>query len=104
MVSELEVHSLSNLGLTLFNGFVLKFFDMAALDAHQVIMMIAAVQFEDRVAALKMVTHDQAGGLKLGQHPIDGRKPNLFTIRDEGFENFFRAEVLALFAPPFKNI
>ena len=66
--------------------------------------MIAAVQFEDRVAALKMVTHDQAGGLKLGQHPIDGRKPNLFTIRDEGFENFFRAEVLALFAPPFKNI
>ena len=77
---------------------------MAALDAHQVIMMITTVQFEDRVAALKMVTHDEAGGLKLSQHPIDGRKPNLFTIRDEGFENFFRAKVLALFATPFKNI
>jgi len=77
---------------------------MAALDAHQVIMMIATVQFEDRVAALKMVTYDEAGGLKLGQHPIDGRKPNLLTVSHEGFENFFRAEVLALFAPPFKNI
>lgn len=77
---------------------------MAALDAHQVIMMIATVQFEDRVAALKMVTHDEAGGLKLGQHPIDGREPNLFTLRDEGFENFFRAKVLPLFATPFKNI
>ena len=67
-------------------------------------MMIATVQFEDRVATLKMVTYDEASGLKLGQHPIDGCKPNLFTISDEGFENFFSAEVLALFAPPFKNI
>jgi hypothetical protein len=104
MVSQFEVHFGGNLGLAMFNDFVLEFFDVATLDANEVVMMIASVEFEDRVATLKMVSDDETGCFKLRQNPIDGRKPNLFTIGDEGLENFFRAQMLALSPTPFKDV
>jgi outer membrane protein assembly factor BamE len=65
--------------LALLDGFVLEFLDMAALRAHQVIVVVPALKFEHGVPALEVVAPHQARGLELGQHPINRRQPDILV-------------------------
>ena len=57
MVSKCEVLFLGNFLLEHLYGLVLKFFDPAALDTDQVIMVITTVEFEDRVSSFEVVSN-----------------------------------------------
>lgn len=61
-----------DLVLALFDGLVKKLFDTPALVADDVVVMTAPLQFENGLVALEVQTGDQARGLELGQHPVDG--------------------------------
>jgi hypothetical protein len=70
MIGQLEMFFIRDFVLPSLNEFVAELFDPAALDAHDVIVVLAAVQFEDRVSTLEMVALYQACRLELGQDPV----------------------------------
>ena len=47
---------------------VVEFDDLAGVHADDVVVLVAFVQFEDRLAAFEMVALQQPRLLKLGQH------------------------------------
>jgi len=47
------------------------------------IVMLALVQFEDRLARFEMVADEEPGLLELRQHAIDGREPDVETFGQE---------------------
>jgi hypothetical protein len=47
---------------------VVELFDMAAVQAHQVVVVLAFVELEDRLARLEIAALQQPGLLKLHQH------------------------------------
>jgi len=51
--------------------------DPAALQAHQVIVVLALVQLEHRLARLEVVPRQYAGLLELREHPVDGGQPDV---------------------------
>lgn len=57
--------------LPAFDGFVFELIDSAAFDANNVVVVVAAFQFEYGVAAFEMVAGDEASGLELRKHAID---------------------------------
>ncbi len=73
MIADLETQSLRHRVLTLLDPTVHELFDLAAIDTDDVIVVCALVQFENRHAALEMMTGHEAGGLELRQHPIHRR-------------------------------
>jgi hypothetical protein len=68
-----------NFFLALFDDLVVKLDHPATGDIHQMVVMLANVDLKYRVTAIKIVSRDQAGRLKLGQHTIDGGESNLFS-------------------------
>lgn len=96
MICQLKAPLLSDLCLKLFDGFVVKFFDLAAVDADQVVVMIATIQFEDGIAALKVMANHESGRFKLSQYAIDSGKPDFFPLVDQGLEDAFRAQMLSV--------
>jgi hypothetical protein len=54
--------------------------NLAALHAHEVIVMAALIQLEDRLAAFEMVSSEQPGLLELGEHPIYGGKTDIHAF------------------------
>lgn len=79
--------------LTLFNFLVTKFFNMATLQADNMIMVTALVQLKYRFAAFKMVTNKQAGLLKLGKHPINCRQAYILIGGDQNFIDILGRQV-----------
>ena len=94
MVCQVKVSLFGDLCLQFFYGGVMKFLNLSALHADQMIVMIATIQFENRVAPFEVMTHHQARRLELGQYPIDRGQPNLFPLVHQGSEDVFGAEVL----------
>ena len=56
--------------LTLLDFRIEKLFYMATFQAHQMIVMVAVIEFEYRFARFEMMAHQQASLLELGEHPI----------------------------------
>ena len=79
MIGDLEASLHGNITLTLFNGFIDKLFNLTALHADNMIMVLALIHFEDGMPTLKMVAGNQTGAFKLGQYPVDRGQTNLFT-------------------------
>ena len=71
--------------LALLDFCVIKFFDAAALQADEVVMMAAFVQFEYRLATFKVVANQQTSLLKLRQHAIHGSETNIGVFIQEEF-------------------
>ena len=57
-----------------------KFIDSAAFHADEMVMMLATVQFKNRIAAFEMMSRHQPGCFKLGQDPVNGRQPDFFVF------------------------
>src|SRR5690606_24209755 len=88
-----EVVVLGHLVLALFDVRIGKFHHLAAIGADEVIVMIAVVQLEYRLAAVELAAGQDAGLLELGQHAVDGGQADLDVFADEGPIDIFGAEV-----------
>jgi hypothetical protein len=72
MIADFESQPLGHGMLALFDSAIHEFLDATAVDTHDMVMMHAVVQFEDRHTALEMMTGDEASGLELREYPVDG--------------------------------
>ena len=63
--------------LALFDFGIIKLFNLAAIEADQVVMVTALVEFKDRLAAFEVIAVQDFGLLKLGQHPVDRRQSHI---------------------------
>ncbi len=70
-----------------------ELFYMAALQAHDMVVMCAAVEFEDRFPAFEMMLHQQPRLLELREYAIDSGKAHDLTRADEQFVDIFRAQM-----------
>lgn len=59
-----------NCPLPFFDGFVVKFLDTPAVNADDVIMVRAMLQFEDSLNTLKVMPGDQSRRLELSERTI----------------------------------
>jgi hypothetical protein len=94
VICQFKISEFCDLGLKFFNRRILKFFDLAALHTDQMVVVVPAVKFEDRIAAFKVVAHDQAGGFKLCEDAVHRGEPDFFTFTDQGLEDILGTEVL----------
>jgi len=80
--------------LTRFYFLVEELFDVAAVHTDNMVVMRPLVELENRHPVLEMATTDQACGLKLRQHAIDGRQPDVLMRIEEPAVYFLGREVL----------
>jgi hypothetical protein len=66
-----------------FNGGIKKLFQMAALQAHDMVMVVAVVELKHGFAALKVVPNQDAGKLKLRQHAVYRSQTGLLATGDK---------------------
>lgn len=83
MILDLEAMFLGNGMLMALYGLVHELLDLATLLAHDVIVMGAPIEFEDRLPALEVMALDQTRLDELGQHPIDRGQPDLFVTLEQ---------------------
>ncbi len=58
----------------------MKLLNMSTLDAHEMIMVIAPVEFKNRVSTFKMMTLNKPSGFKLSQNSINCGQANFFLL------------------------
>ena len=80
MVGYFKSFGVGNVVLAFFNFSIKKFFDPAAVQTNQVVMVLAFIEFIDRFAALKLTARQQPGLLKLQQYPVNGGQTNVGTF------------------------
>ena len=93
VVADGETACLRNLFLAFFDLAVVELLDMAALQADQVVVMAAAVEFEHRLAGFEVVALEQPGLLELGQHPVDSGEPGVGAFLDQFFVDVLGGKV-----------
>lgn len=93
MIRQLKMLLVCYFVLAALDELVAEFFDSPALDAYDVIMMLAAVQLEDRVSAFEMMAFDQARRLELGQDSVNCGQADFFTLAEQRLVDFFRCQV-----------
>lgn len=93
MIVDREAALLGNAVLALLDFSVDELFDFAALQADQMIVVVAMIEFEYRLVAIEMVAHQQARLLELGEHAIHRGQSNVLTIVREQPIDFFRSHV-----------
>ena len=62
---------------------IAEFLDPPAFQTHDMIVVLALIQFKNRMAAFKMMASDQSRRFELGQYPINGRQPDLLAGIDQ---------------------
>ena len=77
MVGELKAFVLGNGFLQLFNLGFIKLLDTATIQAHQMVVVLAFVEFKHRLAAFKVRSAQKPGLFKLGEHAVDGGQANV---------------------------
>jgi hypothetical protein len=61
-------------------------------------MMVALIEFENRLVAFEVVSHQQSGLLELRQHAVDGSQPNVFSAGKQYAVNVFSGKMALLAA------
>ena len=83
---------------------VVKLFHNAAIEAHQMIMVLPFVKFEDCFTAFEMAAAQNPGLLKLRQNPVNRRQPNIGPIIEENTKHVLGGHVaLSSFLEYFQN-
>ena len=81
MLGQGEALFLGDGPLTLLDLAVAEFFDQAAVQADQMIMVAALIELKHRLARFKMAAGQNARLLKLRKHPIDRRQTDIDLLR-----------------------
>jgi len=72
---------------------VVKLFHLAAIQAYQVVMVLAFVQLKNRLAAFKVAATEQTGLFKLGQHPVHRGQAHVRALKQQDPVNIFRCHM-----------
>jgi hypothetical protein len=98
MVVDVETQALGDGRLTVFNAAVHEFFDPAAVNTDDVVMVGAMVQLENSHAVFEMMASDEARGFKLREHAIDRGKADVFVAAQELPVDVLRRQVAGVAA------
>ena len=98
MIAELELVLGGDRALLHFNVAVHELFDLAAVQAHDVIVVRALVQFEHGSRAFEMVACHQSSRFELGQHAIHRGQTDVVVGMQQVPIDVFRAHVTRLCA------
>lgn len=91
-------------GLPPFNGLVEELLDATALQADEVVMVAALIEFEDGFVGFKVVTDQQAGLFKLCQDAVDRCEAGVRAVLEQHPVHVFRRKVADIaFFEQFKN-
>jgi len=93
VVANRESEALRHRSLSLLDTRVHELFDSAAVQTHDVIVMRAVVELEDRHAVLEVMTGNEPGRLKLRQDAVDGGQPDILIAIEERAINVFGRKV-----------
>ncbi len=96
MVGQFEPKLAGHLVLALLDGLVEKLLNVATIEADNMIMVRATIEFKDGMPALEVMPLDKPGTFELGQYPVDGCETDLLAIFKENPVNIFSTEVLLL--------
>lgn len=77
MIRDLEAHLLRDIALALLDRWIEEFLDSATLLTHDVVVVVTAIEFEDRLPSLEVMLLGEAGVHELRQHAIDRRQSDL---------------------------
>ena len=80
VVVDGEAAFLGDAGLAFFDFGVEELLDLAALQADQMIVVVALVEFEHRLVAVEVVAHQQPGLLELGEHAVDRGETDILAF------------------------
>jgi hypothetical protein len=83
VIMDIEAKTPRNGGLPVFDATIHELFDAPAVDADDMIMMRALIQLENSHAVFEMMTGNEAGGLELREHAINGGQANVFVSAQE---------------------
>jgi hypothetical protein len=78
MFADIEAPVFSNCLLALLDLIVTEFFHMAALQADNMIVVTAFIQFKHCLATLEVMAHQQASLLKLRKYAVNSCQPYIF--------------------------
>lgn len=70
--------------------------DPAALQAHQVVVVVALVELEDGLARFEVMALQEAGLFELGEHPVDGGQADIHVFGDQEAVDVFCGEMAML--------
>ena len=108
MLAELVAVTLSNDCLSLFDIRIDKLHNLAALQTHQMIMMLAFPQLIGCAIRVKMVSDNEACTLKLRQNAVHGRETDIEAIGHQLLEYFFSRNMsmftVVFFRPLLKEL
>jgi hypothetical protein len=104
MLGEFKVQALGDLLLPLLDELVGELLDLSAPDADQVVMVIAAIQLEDRIAAFEMMPFHEARRFELREHPIHGREAYFLSLGQQKLVYFFRRQMTISVTPFFEHL
>ena len=62
---------------------VVEFFDAAAIDTDEMVVVLARIEFEDRLARFEVVTLEEPGLFELREDAIDRREADIHALVDE---------------------
>src|SRR4030067_590057 len=79
MVAQIEAQLCGDRALPLFDDLIVEFLYPPAMYADDMVMVRAALQFEDSLATLEVVPGDKSRGLELGKRAIYGGQAYLFA-------------------------
>ena len=90
--------------LAFFDFGVVKLFDLAAVQADQMVVVFALVQLKHRFTALKLAALQNAGLLKLHQYAVDSGQTNIGTLLQRETVNVLGTHMpLPAFLEKFQN-
>ena len=84
--------------LTLLDLGVVKLFHFAAVQAHQMVVVLARIEFKDRLATFKMAATQDLGVFKLGQNTVDRGQPDIGAFFQQDPIDIFGRHVAACIA------
>jgi outer membrane protein assembly factor BamE len=93
MFFQRKALGLGDRSLSFFNLWIVKLFDFAAIEAHQMIMVRAFVELINGLAAFKIATRKQAGLLELCEHAIHRGQSNVRALIEKHTIHILRCHV-----------
>lgn len=95
MLGQRKALFLGNRTLPILDLGVKKFLDLTAVQTDEMIVVISFVELEHRLAGFKMASQQNPGLFKLGEHPVDGRQPNVDRVAEQGTVDVFGRQMAA---------
>src|SRR5262249_30194622 len=93
MLVKLEAAFLRDRLLAPFDFGIEELFDAAAVDAHEVIVMRAFIEFEDGLARFEIASRQQAGLLELREHAINRRETDIELFVEQASIHVFGGQM-----------